>query len=365
MTRNVRPVGLFLFGFVLTGLYWPGISGAATSPRWALLIAVAGSILFVGNALRPTLAHVAGAAFVVWSLLTIKWSASPFDSIDAAWKLVTLACVFCIGAELETLRSFFRGAAIGIGISSVIAIMQRAGYPVMAGLPLDYTSGLFAGASMLAEAAALVAAGLIAAGDWRWAVLAAPALVLPIERAPLLAFAVACVAMLERRSRRLAALVIVVALIVGAVITVAREGRFDSVNERFTVWRATIEASTLTGKGIGSFADVDIAPQPIAGFRTDHAHNEILEAAFETGWIGALLLAVFLVVAASAAPLSAEGIVLLALLVEGCFGFPFHEPVTGSLGAMCAGYCARALPRLGRAPAHGRALLRKRLDARA
>jgi O-antigen ligase len=342
----------FLSAFAVVAAYWPGISGAGTSPRWGLLAFVAAPALFVGPRLRVTALHLIGAAFVTWALLTLTWSTAILDGIDAALKLAILACVFCLGGECDDLRPLYRGAALGMGVSSCLAVLQVFAHVQFADLPPDFAVGLFVNRLILAEAAALIAVALLASRLWLWLPLVLPALILPLERGPVLAFSVAGAVSLWCSSR-LAAAVLVMAgtVFVGAVslgvapTQTAGQGvdRATSAMQRPAMWQSTAGAIDLKGHGLGSFRAA--APQPLDGLRLDHAHNEVLEAAFETGIVGAMLFAVFWASALWAAPRSAEAAVLIALLLEACLAFPLHEPVTGALGLLCAGRCARDLPR--------------------
>src|SRR5579883_3304951 len=156
MSDCVLNVALALFGAALAAVYWPGISGAATSPRWAVSIVVIAPVLFMTRRIQITSGHLVGIVFVLWCALSYLWTAKSFDAIGALWKLTILSCAYCLGSMLPSTVWLYRGAALGLGVSSIIAIMQWCGYSIIP----DVTSvtGLFVNPIILGEAAALVGA---------------------------------------------------------------------------------------------------------------------------------------------------------------------------------------------------------------
>ena len=157
-----------LFGFILAVCYWPGISGPATSPRWALgVVLVAALFLF---RIRVTWAHVIGAAFVIWSLATFYWSQSQPDSVGIGFNLIIIAAAFCVGGQLTTLRPLIAGLALGLGVSAVVAALQLTGVAVLPDIAVySRIPGLFANPLIYAEIAALVTVAALAERMW-WAV---------------------------------------------------------------------------------------------------------------------------------------------------------------------------------------------------
>lgn len=348
---NIKPAAVFLFGFALLTVYWPGISGAATSPRWALATMVVACVLFMGDRIKVTLVHVVGIAFVAWAAASFMWTAAPLDTIGALCKLAVLAGAFCVGAQMSDLRPLYAGSALGVAISSIVAIVQWCGYVPVPDLAPGNAAGLFVNRLILAETAALVGVAILASRMWWWLPGVLPSLLLPGERAPVLAFGLAGGLALWRTSR-LAAVALAIASVafIGA-ITGQSSDRVESAQQRIELVQSTSSHISAIGQGFGSYREA--APQPIAGIKVDHAHNELLEIAFEIGWIGALLLVVLAVsalFAAGAADIadgnlfSAATVVVFALMMESVFAFPLHEPATGFLGLLCAGHCIRALP---------------------
>jgi len=154
----------------------------------------------------------------------------------------------------------------------------------------------------------------------------------------------------------LAASVAVVPLAqIGAERLLARYGRsadaFTSAGGRGTVWLDTLQiaaAFPLTGAGFGSFAAVYPA------FRSAdvrlfyaHAHNDLIQAAAEGGFVGLALLACLVLAAArnvvravagSMGPLAVGvGAALGATLLHGLVDFNFHIPANAATAAILAG----------------------------
>lgn len=351
-----------LFGFVLAVCYWPGISGPATSPRWAVGVLLVAS-LFIFR-IRVTWAHVIGAALFLWSTCTYLWSQSQIDTVGAGFNLVIIAAAFCVGGQLTTLRPLITGLALGLGVSMVVCILQITGVMVLPDITISSRiPGLFANPLIYAEIAALVAVAAIAERMW-WAVLLAmPGLLFGQSRAAFLALIIPFALRIMMRSWLAAVPLLLAALIaVLVVLPQVRPDASEAVMDRLAAWQSIAASSNLIGHGLGSYWEA--APQPIAGVHLEHPHNELLEAAFETGWIGAALLLAFFATAMYAARFSTAGLVLIALAVESFFAFPLHRPATAIMGLLCAGCAVRRLPHARDAFARCGMVLRRRLASR-
>jgi hypothetical protein len=158
------------FGFGLATAYCPFIHGAPTTPRWLLLAAVVPIslivALLVGRTIKITAAHVVGTVFIGWAALSLAWSSAPYDSVGAIWQLLLLAGCFALGSLIDDLSPFFAGAAIGLGISSVLVLIDvSTGWRIedIAGSLAPFPpAALFGNKNYLAEMAALVLVGMYA-----------------------------------------------------------------------------------------------------------------------------------------------------------------------------------------------------------
>lgn len=331
-----------LLAFLVLAAYWPGIAGPATTPRWIVLFTLVPLLLFFADRVRLTLSHVAGLAFIAWCAVTLMWSVSPLDGIGALAELAAIGSIFALGSLSDDLTPLYRGAAVGIGVSSVLVIGQ---WLHLIDIPAFYLpAGLFVNANHMGEAAALVLVACLFNRIW-WGVLAsAPALLLSGSRAAVLAVAISCMAWLwANHLRATAAVCCVLALWLAVAAFFIVKPDMNGQHERLAIWSDTARNLTFAGAGIGSyweaFPDIAVATD-ISRVRPEHAHNEFLDIAFETGAVGFLL---FLAFAATLwGPFNVERAILIAVLVEASFAFPFSNPATTFLGSVAAGAAARS-----------------------
>jgi hypothetical protein len=329
----------YAVGFLASSLYWPGIAGAASTPRWAFLFAAVPWMLLPR---RMSTAHVAGALFIGWAILTIAWGAAPLDGVGALAELLLLAACFCLGNQIENLRPIIIGAALGLTVSSGFAVAQWWGFEPIRG---GYASGLFSNGNYLAEAAALVIVGVIAERLWWVLPGLLPALLLPHARGAILAAVLGMIVAFRSR------LEVVIAL--GGAVAIA--GLWSAFHldpttlDRLDLWNTALRNVTFFGHGIGSFWAVypDLDMRAVVTESPEFAHNEFLNIAFEIGIPGLVLALAFC--ATMAGPIDTSRLILIALAVESCFAFPLHLPTSAFLGAICAGHAVRTryLLRLG------------------
>lgn len=330
---------LGLVGFLATALYWPGASGAATTPRWVTLLLI---VPWLVREQRITLAHAVGAVLLGYAALSLAWTSALLDAINQVFILLLWAALFCFGAQTADLRRFYLGCACGIGLSSAVAVAQLLGWHPLPELPGNGPAGLFVNGNYLAEAAALVAIALISERLWWWLIPVAPALLLVRSgRGALLAVAVAMVAWLWGRSRLASALLVGVIAGSGIILMLHASGD-PSSTERLLIWRSTWAGVTWFGHGLGSF----FSGYPVFDLRVnqyaypEYAHNEFLHAAFELGVPGVLLMVGFWA-AVMAGPLNTARVVVIGLLTEMCFAYPLHLPSTAAVGFLAAGAAVR------------------------
>jgi hypothetical protein len=269
------------------------------------------------------------------------WAPSTPDAVNAIWKMTIGFAAFMLGSAASNLRAFWIGSWLGLLPSSLVAISQAAGYPLIG--TVWAPAGLFENGNMMGEAAALVAIGLALQGSWLMCAAVMPALLLSLARGALLA--VACVA--AARSR-IALVIIGTGIVLSLFLPLHRDyADTGSMQERFTIWRETVAQFTPFGHGIGSYQVT------LPGKIVEHAHNDPLELAFETGIPGAVLALALSVMALMRASKN-DRLVLGALGIMAVFGFPLHMPATAFVGAVVAGHASR-----GWAPVRWRELVRR------
>lgn len=314
-----------LFGFVLTALFVPDWSGAATTPRWALA-AVVLPLLLRKDGIRFTAAHLFGLLFVAYAAASVLWAPQKWEAIDALLKLVVLAEAFVLGSQMKDIRPVVAGAALGLGVSSAVILLG-----IQVPQTSDYPAGLFVNSNALGEIAALALVGAVVHRLWWGVPLVLPALVASHCRGALLALAGAFIVWLWSKSRLASAAMAGAGIALAAWMGAASE----SAHLRLEMWGAIVPHITVMGKGLGSFYTLFPLYSPFDTLlqRPEHLHNDWLEFAFELGIVGAVLSAAFL--------WSARSVILAVLVVEAIFGFPLHLAATAVLGGIMSGHAVR------------------------
>lgn len=339
----------FVLGFLVFAAYWPSIGGPATTPRWIVIFVMVPLLLCFANRVRLTLAHAIGFFFVAWCAISLTWSVSPNDGIGSLIGLVMLAAAFAVGSQLEDALPLYRGAALGMAISSVVVIGQ---WLDLITLPAHFLpAATFVNSGNMGEAAALVFVACLF-HRIRWGmIVVAPALVLSGSHGAWLAVIVASLVWLWTNRRRWTAVICTVVLMVttaiGASLLSSLAPNLASQRERLAIWTDSLQALSspsraMIGYGIGSYWETfpSIAKATdIANERPAHAHNELIDIAFETGLIGVGLFLLFAI--ALCGGIDPSRLILITLAVEACFAFPLRNPATAFLGVVVAGLAAR------------------------
>lgn len=341
---NERLLGLL--AFVVAVAYSPD----ASVFRWS--IAAFGLCLIC--LMRPpeiklTGAHLVGGALFLYASLSMLWTTSLYDGgfEMLQWELVGLTG-FLLGASISSMKPLFIGLSLGVAISLLVGIGQLLGYqPVFDIAP---PAGLFGNRDPFAEIAALALVGCVTLRIW-WACPAPFASVLIAgDRTVFAAIVAVAIVLLARRLPRIA-LTLGSLAAVGLIFYIASLPEGSSVGDRWAYWRDTIDGLTPFGRGIGSFYTA--WPQHTAHYqalvdnawRPDHAHNDFLEAAFELGVPGVLLLGLLFIAGLGRFD-RPENLVFLALAVECLAAFPLHYPATLMVGFLALGRAAATGPAL-------------------
>ena len=325
-----------IYAFLVAVVYVPWLSGAAITPRWAVM-AVGAAVLTTSHVRSPRLtqADAFGLTFLLYAALSLLWSPVFYDAADELMKIAIMAVIYSVGSRLENLRQVYIGFGLGMAVNSGLLIYERVFY----GQALPHF-GLFFNPGSNGEPAAMVMAGLAMSGLW-WIVIAVwPSLILSGSRASLLGVFAAILVWQWPRSRWRTIAILCLGLAAAAVAHKDPGGIF----ERLNIWQDTMSGLTIFGHGVGSFWQ---SFPPYATFnidliRPDHAHNDFLELAFEFG-IGSVLFAGMLVVLARHAQ-ERERLVLVTFAVIAVFGFPLHLAATAFLFAIVAGHVAGRSP---------------------
>lgn len=329
------------FGFALAVAYMPGWSGASTSLRW-LVASIACLAIVPFRPARFTWAHLFGLAFVAWSLLTYAWSDARLDYYGGLGRLAVGTCLFVLGSRLHDLSAFYKGAALGLAVSGVVALVADSGFFVFS----QRGAGLFVNPLMFAEAAALIAAALLATpGGLHWQWCFAPLMMVGHGKGAVIAFCVAFAAWWGRGGIAVACAIAFVAS--GLLFGLAVLGLLPTVDVRLWLWRDTLSGASFFGHGLGSFETMFPLYAEYSTPNEHHAHSMYFETAFESGYVGAALLAAFLSSLLIDTERTAEKLLLIAFTMEGFYAFPDQMPFTFVAAALAAGHLARGVPCVG------------------
>jgi len=326
-----------IFGFLLTIAFVPIFPGAGTTPRW-LILSLLLPLLALGRDVRPTLGHALLGLFIGYAGLSLLWAPDRVEGLNDLWKLCILGAAFVVGAQQKTLKPVFAGAAIAMGINSLLVIAQA--FWSVSWVPQTVApAGLFVNKNVGAEAAMLILIGAVGYRV-RWALLATlPTILLSNAKGALIAAIVVAVWALRGWQRWVAFYVL--ATIAAAVFFLAgMQGVWvSSLRPRIDLWLDMLGHLSFLGSGAGSFYTARTYLLTNVGAKEffDFAHNDVLQLVFEFG-IGAVPLIILAALAFRGTQCRVAQAVLLAFAVEGCFGFPFHVPVTSALALLCAGH---------------------------
>jgi hypothetical protein len=332
---------LAILTFLVSVAYIPGVPSHTTVGRW-FVMGVGVAYLIRRASIHAGIGHWMGAAFLVWCMASLAWSASPNDTIGMTIQMLILAGVFCLAAEEKDLSLCFEALAAGMVISAAFGVFQIFGFR-----PTEQATGgaagLFASKNTLAETAAVALVGVIALRKWAYLPGVAFAAIAPLSRGALVALAAiggwTAISMLETAAKRAMAVLAGGLVVVGLIALDAwmNGSRLESLNERLMFWQVTAANLTALGYGLGSYSV--ILPT------WEHAHNEFLEYGFDLG-LGALLLG-GIIVHAFRSKQGTERAALAALMVAAFFSFPFHEPAAMFLVALLAGHLCGSHDRCG------------------
>ena len=326
-----KPYPLFLLGFGVITAYVPGIFGASVSTGWLFLF-ITVPILFLYCDLKLAL----GFVFLCYATLSLLWT----ENLNIAWfyllQLVSLCCVFYIGKNIKDLAAIFKGLALGLGVSSVIAIAQKFGFTQVYTLAHS-TAGLFINPNIYSEISAILLVSLIVFKLWWWIPVTLPGLILVQSRAAFAALGVGLFIWVWKFNKYLASISLLMLIFLGATFYWDRFD-FSSVNERLNIWKDTIQGFKIFGNGIGSYEI--LYPYYATNINTElarprYAHNDLLQLVFEFGVGSILLLMVLFNVFKSKKP---ELIILYTILTVSLFTYPMHIPTPAFIAFLVAGF---------------------------
>ena len=314
MDITTKPSLLFFLGFGICIAYIPGIVGASIATGWFFLILV--MVLIAPITLPPL--------FLIYAIISLLWTLNLNIALLFLLQFVALWLTFEFGRSLKDLRPIFKGIALGLLVSDIVALFfQKYVYSL-----IEAKAGLFLNPNIFSEVSAVVLVALITLKLYWWIPITLPALVLVHSRTSILALGLG----LFIRANFWWRIIIFVSCF---LIIHFSYFQISSIYERFNLWQDTIRGFKLFGNGVGSFeilyplnsiyVDTSLA-------RARYAHNDLLQLVFEFGLGVLLLLPVFWKV------IKSGNAILYSLALVSCLAFPFHVPLLAFIGCLVAGH---------------------------
>jgi hypothetical protein len=323
---------MFYLGLIVSVCFVPGYTGAIIPTQWAVLSIVLPLGLWRSGALGPS--ALAGLAALAWSAISLAWAPNTYDAGFGLWLMCIWALALWFGSTIDDFRPLWQGLAIGLTVSSAIAIAQHLGFAPVLAHTAERPTGLFFNSTLMGASAALVIIALVSQRQWFYIPGVLPALILSGSRG---AFLVLTLALLTRWLR---VRYILCSMAIAALFLVLAVGDLtgDSDTTRLTIWGAALRQLTFWGHGIGSFTTFYIATSSRMLY-PGWVHNDYLQLWFELG-IGAL--AIFWLYALALSQRSSDHWpIIFSFTLFGLFYFPLWTPLPAFMACMAAGAMLR------------------------
>lgn len=329
----------FLFGLLVAVAFVPGWIGASISTNWLVLFLVL-PIVICYYSIPATPSHLFGILFLAYATCSLLWSVVFNISFFFLLQLIALGLAFCYGSAIKDLRPLVKGMAFGLGVSSAIALAQLFGFKAIYTLD-DRIAGLFVNQNILCEASAIFFIALVIYKLYWWLPVTLPGLIVVHSRAAILSLSICALIWLWARSRTAVYILVPVLFLIGVAYSTSASFSFDSVQERISLYKDTINGFVPFGNGVGSFETLfpyyATNIQTWAG-RPNYAHNDMLQLIFEFG-IGTVFLVILIWNILNVD--REERIILYGFGIISLFSFPLHIPMLAFLICLVAGNLTR------------------------
>lgn len=319
---------MFWLGLAIATCYVPGWTGAFIATQWALLACVLP--LFLLRSGPVTRFHVAGLLFVAYAVVAALFGVNPQASVFGLWTLATAALCLWFGSVATDTEKLYAGMATGAAVSSVIAVFQYFGTPVVPSVSAT-PAGLFVNGVQLGVVLALLVVVLYAKRMWLYALPLLPGIVVAQSRGTFLALGVGLLACHVRRLW-----VFGILATAGAFYLLTPLSGSDT--QRMLIWSVALQNLTLTGWGAGSFYTL-LLSDGNGPFYPEYAHNDAIQLAFEYGVAALIPFALFGF--ALRRTDATQWPVVVAFVAASCYSMPLHMPVAAFLGLAAVGSVLR------------------------
>lgn len=321
---------MFWLGLIVSLCYVPGVTGAYIAAQWPVLSILLPFALWRGGPV--TALHWAGLGFLAYAAARIASAPLVFDGVFGFWLLCIMSLSFWLGSTLDDLRGLYKGLALGVAVSSVIAVFQYFGMS-----PVAYASanpaGLYINSVSLGMISAFLIVALVSERMWLAVPFLLPGLILSGSRGAWLALAVGLWATFFR------SLWVLGAVGFAGVFFIATLEPMSSDETRLVIWTAAVHNLTWLGWGPGAFYSWVVPFREIIMY-PEYAHNDALQLAFEYGIAAILPIGIFGLLLTQTG--AREWPVLVAFAVASCYSMPLWVPVASFLVCVTAGRVARS-----------------------
>ncbi len=323
---------MFWLGLIVAVCFVPGYTGAIIPTQWAVFSILLPLGLWRSGVLGPI--GLLGPVVFAFAALSITWAPNPWDAGFGLWLMCLWALAMWFGTTVNDFRPLWRGLAVGLTVSSVVAIFQRCGFSPVLSVGDTGASGLLYNSVVLGASCALVLIALWTQRLWWYMPGLLPGLMLANSRGAYLVLGLT----LATRFMRLRYIFLALAFAAIAFTIAIQFTSGDSDYTRLLVWGAAMRELTLFGRGIGSFSTFFVAtPQKL--LYPGWVHNDYLQLWFELG-IGSLAI-VALYALALTQRTSDHWPIFFAFAIFGTFSFPLWTPISAFMGCVVAGAMLR------------------------
>jgi hypothetical protein len=318
---------MFALGLILPVCFVPGITGATIPTQWVLLSIILALSLW--RRISSSFPHELGAIFCIYAGASALWAHNIGTSVLGLWYIAIWVLSFRLGAMAMSLCRLWQGLAVGLSVSTIVAVFQWLGFqpvPVFGTHP----SGLLFNSTLFAACCTLVLLGLIGHRLWLYTPPLVLGLLLAQSRGAILVLIAVLVA---RYANRILALGLFIAASIYLSIIA---GADDSL--RLALWGQALHQLTLFGWGPDAFNDFYFIFANTL-YHGEFVHNDYIQLLFEFG-IGALPIFAILAMALSCTA-SDDWPVILCWALFATFYFPLYAPLTAFIGCVVAGHLLR------------------------
>ena len=316
---------MFWLGLILPVCFVPGYTGATIPTQWVLLSAILPAATLWRAAPRLPLQTFLGLVFLGWTMLTLLWAPNYRTSVLGLWYVAIWALSYRLGTQTESLVPLWKGLALGLTLSTVVAIGQALGFNYVETNSNEW-AGLLFNSTVAGLACAIVLIALCA--NRLWLYIPGPAIGLALAGSRGAYFVLGLTALLRLAGWRWT----LGCLFLGAAAFTDWLAPSDSW--RLTIWGHALRNMSFLGWGPFAFNDIYyIFGRSI--IHPEYIHNDYLQLWFEFGPGSLALFALgWLALGQDRSP---NWYPAVAIAICATFYFPLYCPLLAFMACVLAG----------------------------